>query len=459
MKKGMLSDSDIFSGPIISATIRIGVPVFITQFFQLCLTFADTYFISIIDKKSTAIISGVGLVFPLFFLAIALGSGLFIGIGSLVARGLGEKNQQVIDRAADSGLAIALSVSAVFLIIGYLGAENILNMLAGDKITAEALRHAHDYLLYLLPGLALILVYNVLMGILQGEGLTIHLAIAMFIATIFNIVFDPIFIFSLKLGIKGAGLATSLSILVAFLYLSSVFILKKSSINIHWNLFKASSKLTKEIIIIGGTQCINMIIVSMGFMIYNKIVSSIGQKYMNSFSLVGRMDQICFTTIHAVFAATLTLAGQNYGRKNLSRVKDIFYRNLKFGIILNVIIVTIYQLIAPALFNLFSEVNDVVNQSIFQVRVLSYTTIFIGITVTAQSIFQATSKSLPILVLGFVPIIVFALPLAELFVFRYDMKLPGLFLAIGIANVGTSGIALLWVRNYLNKITTKELDS
>ena len=64
--------SDIFEGPITPVAIKIGMPILIANFVQLFYMAADTYFISLIDKSSTALLSGTGLLFPLFFLFIAI---------------------------------------------------------------------------------------------------------------------------------------------------------------------------------------------------------------------------------------------------------------------------------------------------------------------------------------------------------------------------------------------------
>ena len=96
----------MFEGPILPLALKLSIPFFISNVVGLLYLVIDTYFITLIDRGSTALISGTGLVFPVYFLFLALAMGINIGVSSLVARAIGEKNQPALERAADSGLLI-----------------------------------------------------------------------------------------------------------------------------------------------------------------------------------------------------------------------------------------------------------------------------------------------------------------------------------------------------------------
>src|SRR5512136_2554012 len=89
----------IFEGPILPVTIRLGMPILISNLLNFFYNIVDTIFISMIDRGSTAFISGTGIVFPVYFLFLALASGLGVGMSTLVARSVGERNMDALRHA------------------------------------------------------------------------------------------------------------------------------------------------------------------------------------------------------------------------------------------------------------------------------------------------------------------------------------------------------------------------
>src|SRR5512137_1754064 len=118
------------------------------------------------------------------------------------------------------------------------------------------------------------------------------------------------------MGVKGAALATTISYAVSAVYLISIFVRKKSSISVKWNLMRARKDIIYEIIRIGFPESLGMLSIAVSFMFLNNIVSSIGEAAMNSWALCGRLDFIINVPAFALSSATLTMVGQNYGRQN-----------------------------------------------------------------------------------------------------------------------------------------------
>jgi putative MATE family efflux protein len=447
----------MFDGPILPLTMRISIPFFISNVIYLFYLIIDTAFIAQIDRSSTALISGTGLVFPIYFLFMALGMGVNIGVGTLVARGIGEKNQAAIDRAADSGLVIAAVITVISMSAGYLYGREILVFLAGSALTAEAIENGLRFFNYLLPGLGLMLLGNVLLGILQGEGLTRYIGTASVISAVLNVALDPLLIFTLKMGVAGAGLATSLSIAITAVYVLWLFAAKKSAIPIHWNPFKASRRLIGEIIRIGSLQSVGMFSVSVTFMFLNNLVSTIGEDAMNAWALCGRTDQIILIPAFAISGATITMVGQNYGRNNISRVRTIFRRNTILGIALVVLLAAVYNLAAFPLFEAFSSVPEVIRGSVTQVRALSFTFTGVSTAMISASTFQATGRPLPALVITIFRLVLLAVPLSFILVYRFDLGMAGVFIGLGLGNILALPLSWAWAGRHLKHLTFKEV--
>jgi Na+-driven multidrug efflux pump len=104
---------NIFKGPILRPLIRLSVPIYLGFLSQLMYYIADTIWISRIDLSDPSYVGGVGIIFPLLFAALAISSGMLIGVGSLVARSIGARDRKTLSCVAESGLLIAGTVSAL----------------------------------------------------------------------------------------------------------------------------------------------------------------------------------------------------------------------------------------------------------------------------------------------------------------------------------------------------------
>jgi putative MATE family efflux protein len=436
----------MFSGPVLPVTLRLGIPILIGQVFMFFYNLVDTFFISQIDKTSTALISGTAIVFPLYFLFLSLGNGLIVGVSTTVARAIGEKNQKVLNESSSSALFIASIVCAVSLVFGYLFLDRIIILLAGDELSPEAIRYGIEYFSFILPGLGVLLIGYVFIGILQGEGLTKHIAIAMTLSTGINIILDPVFIFVLHMGVAGAAFATSISIAITGIYVIAVFLTNQSSIPINPNIFKARKELVGEILRIATPQSFSMISISLAFIVLNNLVSSIGETEMNSWGLCGRIDQLVLLPAFSISGAHATMIGQNYGRQLKDRLNKIYMSNVMFGAAATLILAVVYMVIAPFIFSAFSDVPAVLAGSVKQVRITALAFFGITVTILSSGSFQGIGKPIPALIFPFLRFGLFAIPFSYLFVYQFRLGVEGVFYGTVAGNIASGIIAFLWTR-------------
>lgn len=448
---------EILNGPVIPISIKLAMPILIGQFLLLIYGVTDTIFISMLDKNSTSLMSGVGLVFPVYMFFLALGTGMFTGVSSVLARGIGRKDKNIINKIADSSLALSFITAFVTVVILYIIGQPMLKFLAGDQLSAEAITYASQYFYFIIPGLGLIMVYQSLLGILQGEGLSQYYGISMVISTVFNIILNPIFIFVFNLGVAGSALATTVSIIISLLFVFSIFKKGKSSIRITWKASNIDKKQILEIVRIGIPQVLSMVSLSFAMMFLNNLVGSISETSMNSWVLVGRMDEFILMVGYAFSGATLTLIGQNYGSKNFSRVLEIFKKNIILGAVLSIIFVIIYVLISKNLFSLFTALPEVVEGAVLQVKTVSITYVCIVAAIVSTAAFQATGKAMPGLIIDIIRMGVVTIPLSYLVVHQFNKGVVDLFYVIAVSNVFTMFFSVTWCYFHLKKQESKEL--
>ncbi len=452
LEKPLSSTNPITSGSILPMTIQLSIPVLIGHLLNLSYAIVDTLFISMLDESSTAIISGIGIILPIFLLMVALGTGIFAGTSSLLARFLGDNRHQSTQSIISSSLSVAIIAGILLIIVLFLGRTEIIRVIAGDRISEEAMHHGNQYLLYFLPGMFFLLLFFSLAGAAQGAGLVKYFAMAMMASTICNMILDPICIFALGLGVKGAALASSLSIFISLILLYTK--LKSNTDGLGLTLRLAVSRLThiKEIVRIAIPQVLSLSVLSLGMIVLNFMVGSISETHMNAWVLVGRMDEIILIFGYAIGNATLTQVGQTFGSGNMSRLKEIYKTNLLFSMVVGVCVIIIYNLIAHHLFSLFSSVAEVVQGSVRQVRIVSFS--FLGVLglLVSNSMFQAIGRAMPGLILNLLRVAGLILPLSYFAIIRLESGITSLFIILVFGNLATLMAAVLWSFRCLNRL-------
>ncbi|GAA0893942.1 MATE family efflux transporter [Fulvivirga kasyanovii] len=449
----MENNDEILNGPVIPTSLKLAIPVMIGQILSLVYGIIDLVFVSMIDKDSTSLISGMGLIFPIYMLYLALGIGLFTGVSVLVARAVGERNKFILDKVSSSGILISIVVSVVSALLFYVFGKDVIHALAGTEISDMAMVAATDYLYYILPGLCFLLFNQMMLGIFQGEGQVKHYAASMFLSTVLNIILSPLCIFTFNLGVAGSAVATSISIFVAFLYLLGAFAKKENQVQLNWKVGETKSFIVKEIARIGIAHVACILIINIASMVMNFIIGSISETAMNSWVLVIRMDEFLLFIGYAFGTSTLTMVGQSHGIGNVNRIQEVFKKNIMLVTFMGLICVGIYNLAAPLLFSFFTNVPEVIDGSVLQVRILSLTYIAIIITIVINSTFQATGRAIPGVVLEVIRMLIISIPLSYTAVFVWGASITTVFYIIGGANIFVLAIGMIWSTRYVNKMT------
>ena len=443
----------MFDGPILKLLLKLALPMFFGMVFQILYNIVDTIWISRIDLSDPSYVGGVGLVFPIVFLIIAFASGIMVGTSSLVARAIGEKNRFVLNRTAESALFIGIVLAVLFVVFGYIFDERLLYLLGAE---GDYFLHGLEYLQFMLPAGALMISVHIFAGILMGEGLMKPIMYAMIMGTVTNIILDPIFIFLLGMGVRGAALATAISQLVPMAYVFTLFRQKKTIVPIEWKLKNVNVGIIKQIVAVGFPQSIGLISMSISFLFFNRLLMSIDPLALTAFSICGRFDYILIVPILAIGSTLLTMIGQNFGRKQYSRMLDIWKVGLFAMVLVMLFLATLLVLFAPKIYPFFSTVDEVVRYAVLQTRIIEYSFIFGGIAMLARSSFQAIGRAIPGLILTVIRVIGVALPIAYLLVYILDMGVYGVWLGVIAGNVIAGVLALIWAQRTFRAYVVKQ---
>jgi multidrug efflux pump len=444
----------MFAGSITRVIIKLALPIVLGGLFQIAYNLTDTLFVSWIDKGDSTYIAATGLIFPIIMLAMAFSNGLSVGLSSLVARAIGERNTGLLGKVAESGFFIAGVVSLVMVVGCYLGLDRILSALGASGLLLE---RAREYFVYLIPCCAFIFFTAVLSGILQGEGKMMSLMVSMILGTICNIALDPLFIFTFGMGLRGAALATTLSQGIGMAYLLTVFARGQSTVRIEWSVTNIRPSTMGQIVGIGFPSALSQILLSVYIVFFNRLILSVSEHAFTAFTLYGRMEGLVFMPLFGISAALVTMVGQNGGRGLFPRVRKIWYRAALLGTAVTGVLSIVFWAVSPYLYPLFNSVPEVLAyaNAITWILLVSMTLGNVGIT--APAIYQGLGHPIPSIVISFCRMFVFILPIAYVVSAIWPANLFALCLALLAGNVCAVVMIYAWMAISLRNLEAGKL--
>ncbi|MCF6238541.1 MAG: MATE family efflux transporter, partial [Candidatus Marinimicrobia bacterium] len=263
----------------------LGLPVMMGMAVQTLYSIVDMFFVARISVNA---IAALAFNLPLFWLAMGISFGLGTGVTAVIARFIGAKDHEKATNVAEHGLLLGLMIGGLFSTIGLIFGEEILLLLGTPD---ELLVNTLDYFHVIAGGFIFMITGIFLRSIFSGEGDTKTPVKIQVTSTVVNIILDPILIFGLDMGIRGAAWATVLSMLVAVVMYSRVILFKKATLlQLNFSVFKLNFSYFKDIFRIGIPSSVSMIIMSMGGALFNWILVHYSADVVAGYQIAGRLD-------------------------------------------------------------------------------------------------------------------------------------------------------------------------
>lgn len=312
--------------PVKKLILQLALPSIISMLISSFYNMADTYFIG---KISTSASGAIGIVFS--FTAIVQAFAFFFGHGSgnYISRKLGENNTREAEKMASTGFFYALFIGILFMTLGLIF-KRPLSILLGS--TETILPYTMDYLKYILLGVPFSMASFVMNNQLRFQGKAFYGMLGIGTGAIINIFLDPIFIFSLKMKIQGAALATTISQIISFLLLFILYY-RHSELNLKWKNITCNKKYLIEIVRGGTPSLCRQSISSLGLICLNMAAHPYGDEAIAAMSIVSRITFFGTAALIGFGQGFQPVCGFNYGAKRYDRVKEAFWFCVKFGTI------------------------------------------------------------------------------------------------------------------------------
>ena len=395
------------SAPIPKALMALGIPIMIGMLINALYNLVDAYFVSGLGKSQMGAIS---VVFPLGQVVVGLGLMFGNGAASYLSRLLGRGDKDTADKVASTALYSSILIGAIIILLSAIFLKPILVMLgATETIMPYALTYARIYVLSCVFN-----VFNVTMNnIVSSEGAAKTTMCALLLGAVLNIGLDPLFIYTLDMGVEGAAIATAISQMGSTLVYLTYVRRKKSVLSFSIKEFSPTRQMITEILKIGVPTLVFQLLTSLSIALINRASSNYGDSVIAGMGAVTRVTSMGTLVVFGFLKGFQPIAGFSYGAKKFDRLREAIKTSIIWSTSFCLVVGLVMAVFSTQIISQFTEGDNqmilVGQKSLFANGI---TFILFGFYTVYSSLFLALGKGAAGLFLGacrqgvcFVPVI------------------------------------------------------
>ena len=422
----------IQNGDVYKVLLTLSIPIMINSIIQTLYNLIDGIWVSRISSVHFAAVSFVS---PINFLFIALGMGLSVSGTSLLSLLLGADRFKEAKEYTSQLMSSSVLLSIVFVIIGYATSPYIIKLMGGEGDFAEL---ANIYLRVSFMDLPFMFLYFNVNSIMNAQGNTVTPTVLSGISALINVVLDPIFIFTLDMGIAGAAWATVLSRLILALTGIAAVFKDDNYLKPDLRKFKFNKNILREIIRVGLPVSVGQAGSSIGFMFLNGFIVSYGTVTIAAFGMVNRITNLVMQPAMGVGAALTAVVGQNLGANRADRATESFKEASKLAVYIGVIGAVLMFIFNEQIVKFFIQSKDdaeVIVQSMTYMKYISFSMPLLGLFSVLQGIFQGSGNTGYSMSMEIGRLWVVRLPMILLFKNFSDFGPSGIWFSMSFSNL------------------------
>ena len=428
--------------PVNKLLISMSLPMMASMLIQAIYNIVDSMFVARISEDA---LTALSLAFPIQNLMIGVATGTGVGMNALLSRSLGEKDTERVNKSASNGVFLFLISSVVFMLFGIFGSRAFFAMQTDNL---QIIEYGTQYISICTVGSVFVFMQIAFERLMQATGKTVYSMYTQGIGAVINIVFDPIFIFTLNLDVVGAALATVLGQMVSCVVgviLNSRF---NPEVKLSFKGFRPDGEIIKRIYAVGVPSMIMVGIGSfMNFTLNNMLISFFSTTAAAVLGIYYKIQSFAFMPLFGMNNGVIPIIAYNYGAGKRSRLLKCIKLAILYAIIIMVLALLMFMFLPNQLLMLFDASDEMMKIGVPAFRTISLSYIFAGFCIAIGSVFQALGKGFLSMIVSFARQILVLVPAAYLLaLFTMDVNMFWWSFPIAeIASVIVSAICFIFI--------------
>ena len=443
------------SAPIGKLMAKLALPSIVAQVINILYNIVDRIYIGHIEEGSSLALTGLGICFPIITLISAFSAFAGAGGAPLAAIELGKseydaKAKEKANEILGNVIIMIIGFSLILSVFFYFFKEPILLAFGASENT---LPFATDYLEIYLIGTLFVQISIGLNPFISCQGFAKTAMTSVIIGAVANIILDPIFIFGLNLGVRGAAFATVISQGISAIWIIRFLASKKSALPLSVKIVRFRPKIIGKISSLGISPFIMQSTESAIFVVFNSGLQKYGgDLYVGAMTIMQSIMQMCFVPLSGFTDGVQPILSYNYGAKKIDRVKDAIKKMLVISFSASIVMGVLVPLFPMQIARIFTSNIDLLLVTC-QVLPIYFGAVWIfGIQMAAQRTFVGLGKAKTSLFIALLRKVILLIPLA--LILPNFIGVNGILWAEPIASTIsaiTSGIFLFFTYKELDK--------
>ena len=422
--------------PVNRLLITMSVPIMISMLVQALYNVVDSIYVAMLSENA---LNAVSLAFPVQNLMIAVATGTGVGINALLSKSLGEKNFKRANQVAVNGVFLAACSYVVFALLGIFFSRTFFTV---QTDVAEIVEGGTQYVAICTIcsfGMFFQITYE---RLLQSTGKTLYTMLTQGLGAVINIIFDPICIFTLDMGVAGAAVATVMGQIVAAILSMYINSRRNPEISVKLRGFRPSGRIIGAIYAVGVPSIIMSAIGSVMTFGMNQILIGFTTTATAVLGVYFKLQSFIFMPVFGLNNGLVPIIAYNFG----ARKPDRMLKAVKLGVLYATVIMAVgfalFQVGSSVLLGFFQASDYMLEIGVPALRTISISFLLAGFCIVSSYHFQDLGHGGLSLIVSLVrkrvvllpaawllslsgqlPLVWWAFPLAELF----SMALCALF--------------------------------
>ena len=422
---------------------KLSFPAIIGMMVQGMYNIVDTFFVG--RYTGTLGIGGTAVAFPIQMIVMGIGMTIGIGGASILSRRMGERDHEGASTALGNMILLSLVTGVACAAAGLAGITPLLRLFGAND---ALMPYATDYITVILIGSPLFTFSMVASSAARAEGNAKVAMNTLLVGGILNVILDPIFIIALGMGVKGAAIATVISVGASCAFLLVYLQSGRSEIRLDWGHMRLKEPIVRENFAVGSSDFARTAAMSLTSAIFNNILRALGGEIpIAAFGIIFRIISFVFMPMIGIAQGVQPILGFNFGARQFDRIREgLNLANRSTTALALVGFVVFLSFPAPIL-GIFSTDPRLIEMGSSAMRWLILGLPLVGYQNIGTSLFQAIGKARPAIILAFSRQVLILIPVV--IVLSRLLGLRGVWLSFPVADVLAFVVTYAMVRREL----------
>lgn len=423
---------DFSSGKILENIIMSATPMLVAQLLNLMYNIVDRIYIGKIEDIGVVALGGVGLCFPVISLITAFTNLFGAGGAPLCSIERGKRNLEKAGRIMNISFYMLVVTAVILTMIGLVLSEPLLYLFGASDITIQ---YALPYMRIYFLGTVFSMIALGMNPFINAQGFASTGMMTIFIGAVINIILDPVFIFGLNLGVKGAAIATVVSQIISAVFVLLFLTGKKPELKLQ-RLKDVEFRFDEvgDVLSLGSSSFVMQCTNSLVQIACNSMLSQFGSDlYVSCMTVINSVRQILEVPVLAIGDGSSPILSYNYGAKNYKGVKKAIRIITCVGVFYT-LVAWLFVFLFPSFFiHIFNDDSKLLQIAIPAIHMYFFAFVFQAFQYCGQTVFKSLNKKKQAIFFSLLRKVVIVVPLT-FFLPYLGFGTMGVFMAEPISN-------------------------